>query len=122
MIKTPVLPKFFFFTSNNMPLFGRETEAQVILDALPDYHDGTFGYVVYRTVYGNDEEWGRFMDRLSQYANAALDRAPDGVNIKDSFQWDVRENREELEGASIAEVRKYVTNIPLFSILSSLTM
>lgn len=82
------------------------SEAALIRDEFGFHHDGKCGYVVYRCVYGDDEKWSRFVDRLTAYATLALQRDEDGHLIKDDFAFDIRDNEEELSGASKAQVRK----------------
>lgn len=90
-----------------MPNAWGKTECQVISEWLPHHHDGKFGYVIYRCVYGDDDEWACFIQRLKEYVHAALDRqSDDGHMIKDCLAWDVQENQTELNGASKTEVRK----------------
>ncbi|KAK6392156.1 hypothetical protein LTR65_003928 [Meristemomyces frigidus] len=83
-----------------MPCFGRKTEAQVIYDTISHNHDGRFGFTVYRCVYGNDEEWSRFMERLTAHAHADLDRDPYGHLVKPLIVWNVQDNETELDGQS----------------------
>lgn len=82
------------------------SEAASIRENFHFYHDGKCGYVVYRCVYGDDQKWSEFLARLTAYVQAALRVEEDGHLIKDDFAWDVRDNEQELNGASKAKVRK----------------
>lgn len=83
-----------------------ESEAIGIREHLDRHHDGKFGYVVYRCVYGDDAKWARFLERLTTFTNTGFRENEDGEIIKPYFAWDVRDDEEELQGASKAKVRR----------------
>lgn len=85
------------------------SEAREVLDRLCHHHDGKIGYVVYRCVYGDDEEWFRFMERLTAYVHVSLDDDDDCKELKENLAWIVQEDVTSLDGASKAEVMRYVT-------------
>lgn len=72
----------------------------------PRWHSRPFGFVIYRCVYGNDAEWGRFMDLLTAAAHEGLDKDPHGSQIREKFSWIVKDNKAELDGATKNAIRK----------------
>ena len=82
------------------------SEALGIRDHLDRHHDSKFGYVVYRCVYGDDHKWASFMEHLTAYTNTGFRENEDGEMIKPYFAWDVRDDEEELRGASKAKIRR----------------
>jgi hypothetical protein len=94
--------------------FGRKTEAEAIRDILDRHPDGIFGFIIYRVAYGNDAEFAQFVDRLTAYAHVKLDEDDTGDQIKPHLQFDIRDDADQLEGASLESVREFV-NISLNS-------
>jgi len=65
----------------------------------------TWGFVIYRTTYGNDEDWAEFLKRLRLRMEEAFD-FDNGRDILDLFTLTVIEDRENLDGASTAAIRE----------------
>ena len=91
-----------------MSSLGGKTPSRAIRDQIGRNHDGKFGLTIYRCVYGDDEKWSRFVERLTAHANAALDRDTDGQAIKHLLDWNIQDNEAELNGLSKNEIRRYV--------------
>ncbi|KAF7190961.1 hypothetical protein HII31_08120 [Pseudocercospora fuligena] len=85
---------------------GDFSDCGAILRELHKHHDGKFGYVIYRITYDNNEEWEHFMERLWEFAAAALEFALRGHEVEDRFEWDVRDDAAVLSGATKSEVRR----------------
>lgn len=70
-------------------------------------HDGKFGFKVYRCVYGNDDEWEAFMQKLTEAVYNKLDEDGEaGEVLKPLLEWNVEEDEGLLDGASKLEVRR----------------
>jgi hypothetical protein len=61
--------------------------------------------VIYRTTYGNDEDWAEFLKRLRLKMEEAFDYY-NGRDILELFTLTVIEDREHLDGASTAAIRE----------------
>ncbi|KAF2165149.1 hypothetical protein M409DRAFT_56035 [Zasmidium cellare ATCC 36951] len=72
---------------------------------LANHHDGNFGFAIYRCVYGDEEAWKHFVERMIAHAHARLDSTETGRQIKDRFAWDIMDDKEKLDGASKEQVR-----------------
>lgn len=98
----------FDTTAMSTPFFASECQKIAELLEAGQYHDGQWGYVVYRCSYGDNDVWSEFMARLNDTVRGALDRAKDGHLIKDSFAWTIQDDQSRFEGASKAEIRQSV--------------
>lgn len=83
-----------------------DTEAEKIHDKLPLHHDRKWGYVVSRTVDEDDAQWATFMERLTECVQARMERKEKMELIRDAFAWDVRDDKNSLQGATKSEIRK----------------
>lgn len=88
----------------NLTNFDRRTEAEAIRDNLPRHHNGRFGFNIYRVSSGEDDEFARFIQKLTAHAHAELDRDDTGDQIRDMLDWNVQDE-PDLRGATIGEVR-----------------
>lgn len=91
------------------PFFASECQKIAELLEAGQYHDGQWGYVVYRCSYRDNDLWSKFMARLDETVRGALDRAKDGHLIKDSFAWTIRDDQKLFDGASKSEIRELVS-------------
>jgi len=83
----------------------RGNHADLIEDQLQADGHRTWGFVIYRTTYGNDEDWTEFLKRLRFRMEKSFDFY-NGRDILDLFTLTVIEDRD-LEGASAATVREH---------------
>lgn len=65
-----------------------------------------WGFVVYRCTYSSDEDWVRFMDILRQENRKALSYEEGGLEMWESLDMTVFEDRSTLDGASKGFVRE----------------
>jgi hypothetical protein len=72
--------------------------------------DHKFGFVIFRTTYGNEYSWDRFMIYLNAQARARMIAEGYADEIP-NLDWNVQSS-PDLEFASFEEIRKYV--IPNF--------
>ena len=84
----------------------KKSEPEKIRDGLPRYHDDKFGFAIYRCVYGNDHDWQRFIEKMTQYVRHGICYYEESKDMMDHFTWDIFENEQELSGASKSEVRR----------------
>lgn len=84
----------------------RKTETDTIFKRLGHYHDGKFGYVVYRCTYGDDAAWARFMEILTEHVKYGLEDEKRGQEVKTHFAWTVMDSEETFDGAAKAYVRQ----------------
>jgi len=80
-------------------------DADQIEQQLQEDAHRTWGFVIYRTTYGNDEDWAEFLKRLRLRMEKAFDIF-NGQNILDLFTLTVIGDREHLDGASTAAIRE----------------
>jgi len=83
----------------------RCNHADLIEDQLKADGHRTWGYVIYRTTYDNDEDWTEFLKRLRFRMEKVFDFF-NGRDILDLFTLTVIEDREHLDGVSAAAVGK----------------
>ncbi|GIZ48413.1 hypothetical protein CKM354_001147400 [Cercospora kikuchii] len=91
------------YSRNRMP-----TDAEYILESLPDHRDGKVGYVVFRVTYGDNARWEQFIERLKEYMGSGLEGEsnPQAAEaVKAVFELDIRDNEAELKDASKHDVR-----------------
>lgn len=69
------------------------------------YHDGKWGFVIYRCAYGDNERWAKFMKRLTEFVDVSLPKFSNADSIKDSFAWTIQDDRNVFEGASKDTIR-----------------
>ena len=83
-----------------------ESEAKRLFDILDRHHDSKIGYVLYRCIYGDDEQWRLFVARLTAHVERCLTDPDeeDGHLLKNCWAFDIRENEAKLNGASKEEV------------------
>lgn len=86
--------------------FGRKTEAEAIRDTLRKSHDGKWGFNIYRVDYSSDQNFSRFVELLTAHATVALDYDDTGEAVKHLLDWNVQDNKTDLNGATIGEVRR----------------
>ncbi|GIZ48412.1 hypothetical protein CKM354_001147400 [Cercospora kikuchii] len=94
------------YSRNRMP-----TDAEYILESLPDHRDGKVGYVVFRVTYGDNARWEQFIERLKEYMGSGLEGEsnPQAAEaVKAVFELDIRDNEAELKDASKHDVRAQV--------------
>lgn len=103
-----LLKLLFLSTSKNTSVM--QSEAAIVRDKVDEHHDRKIGYVVYRCAYGDDKRWSQFVYRLNAYVEYALRNTIDGHTLRDHFAFDIREDEQQLNGASKTHVRRQ--NIP----------
>ncbi|KAF9879531.1 hypothetical protein CkaCkLH20_03074 [Colletotrichum karsti] len=69
------------------------------------YHK--WGFVIYRCAYGDDDLWNRYMAQLKENIHSELVRAERAEILEKYLQWDVIEDRDSLDNASKADVRRH---------------
>ncbi|OCK74385.1 hypothetical protein K432DRAFT_310820 [Lepidopterella palustris CBS 459.81] len=84
------------FQNNHADLIERQLEE--------DGHR-TWGFVIYRTTYGNDDEWQEFLARLRYRMEQHFEWC-NGLDVLGLFTLLVIEDPEQLDGASTATVRQ----------------
>lgn len=67
----------------------------------------SWGFVIYRCTYDDDEKWARFMEFLNTRVQLDL-QDEGGGNLFERIDWAVQEDRESLDGAGPVAVREYV--------------
>lgn len=70
------------------------------------YGHRTWGYVIYRTTYGSDDEWAEFLRRLRCSMETTFDRC-NGRDILDAFTLTVFSDPALFDGADTAFVRAH---------------
>lgn len=65
----------------------------------------TWGFVIYRCTYGSDHDWDQFMMRLRHQIQKTL-QIYNGLDMMDSLNLTVFEDRSLLDGASTSVVRE----------------
>ena len=66
----------------------------------------TWGFVIYRCTYENDDDWGQFMERLRGRIRSTLE-IYNGLDMMDSLSITVFEDRSILDNASTSVVREH---------------
>jgi hypothetical protein len=66
----------------------------------------TWGFVIYRCTYDSDEEWNEFMERLRYHIRRTLEFY-NGLDLMDSLDLTVIEDREELDDVEASVVREH---------------
>lgn len=66
----------------------------------------TWGFVIYRCTYGDDDAWARFMKIVNERVRESLE-AYDTPELMETLDWPVQEDRATLEGASKDVVRQH---------------
>ena len=66
----------------------------------------TWGFVIYRCTYSNDEDWTRFMEKLREENREALSYFEGGLEVWESLDLTVFEDQSKLDGASKNFVRE----------------
>lgn len=79
-------------------------DADNIRKTLGEHHDGNYGYVVYRCVYGNDKQWEDFIARLTEYVNVSQQWS--GDDLSGCFKWTIMEDESKYKDATKDEIRR----------------
>jgi hypothetical protein len=79
--------------------------ADLIEQQLQEDGHRTWGFVIYRATYGNDEDWAEFLKRLRFRMEEVFD-IYNGRDILELMTLTVIEDREHLDGASTATIRE----------------
>lgn len=66
----------------------------------------TWGYVIYRTTYENDNDWAEFIRRLRTWAADTMEFY-NGRDVLDQMTWTVFDDRERFDGADTATIRRH---------------
>jgi hypothetical protein len=66
----------------------------------------TWGFVIYRCTYENDDDWDEFMERLRYQTRDSLE-AYNGLDMMDSLSMTVFEDQSVFDGASTTIVREH---------------
>ena len=64
-----------------------------------------WGFVIYRTVYGNDEEWQTFKKKLWKHVERKRDAIGEAGGDPDGVTFDFIEDESELDGATAEQLR-----------------
>ncbi|RMZ89596.1 hypothetical protein DV736_g3180, partial [Chaetothyriales sp. CBS 134916] len=80
--------------------------ADVLERQLQEDNHRTWGFVIYRTTYDNDEDWVEFLKRLRIRMEEEFDRFH-GRDILELFTLTVIEDREHIDGASTAAIQEH---------------
>jgi hypothetical protein len=81
------------------------TDIEIIRHWLYQYKLSKWGFLIYRCTYEDDKAWQRFMETLKELVHCRLER-DDGLDLEESLELTVRDNRAELDGASVDQVRE----------------
>ncbi|CAK1367000.1 hypothetical protein CB0940_10341 [Cercospora beticola] len=82
------------------------SEAQTLYETLDLHPNGKLCWVVYRCSYADDSEWARFVQRLYDWVRCRLGKERDGNLIINHFEFDVRDDKEKFDGASMSAIRR----------------
>lgn len=66
----------------------------------------TWGFVVYRTAYGDDAAWARYLANMKREAEAELEVVSSDYMLGPRLAWTVVEDERALRGATRADVRR----------------
>ncbi|KAI0517891.1 hypothetical protein F5B22DRAFT_635731 [Xylaria bambusicola] len=66
----------------------------------------TWGFLVYRCAYGDDEAWNRYMEAFKEQVHSTLEYYGRDHLLEQYAQWTVVEDEETLNGASKQQVRE----------------
>jgi hypothetical protein len=81
------------------------------VEAIRSEHiEGDWGFVVFRTTYGNDSQWAQFRERWDQVIEGQLDHEHgDGIaDVRDRLRFQWVEDQARLADAGHDEVRRSV--------------
>ena len=82
-------------------------ECPQIHQYLRQYGYKRWGFVIYHCVYDDDESWDTFLKTFKALASDSLHQDGDeGLQLLEQLEWTIIEDRERLDGASKAMVRK----------------
>jgi hypothetical protein len=84
----------------------RHNLADCVEKALKEAGLRTWGFPIYRCTYQNDSDWAEFLDRYRWHISDML-KNYNGLDMLDSFQTTVFEDRALFEGASTATIREH---------------
>ncbi|GIC87607.1 uncharacterized protein Aud_003992 [Aspergillus udagawae] len=84
----------------------RDNLADRVEKALKEAGLRTWGFPIYRCTYQNDSNWAEFLDRYRWHISDML-KNYNGLDMLDSFQTTVVEDRALFEGASTATIREH---------------
>lgn len=65
-----------------------------------------WGFVIYRCTYESDDDWARFVENLNARAQDHLE-IYEGLDLLDSLELTVRDDRESFDGATIQKCRDH---------------
>lgn len=84
-----------------------DTPIDTIQKLFEGWHHSKWGFVIYRCTYASDDDFKAFILRLKTYATDSIEfHGADSRPIVQHLTWTVVEDREELDGASTADVRR----------------
>ncbi|KAK5637687.1 hypothetical protein RRF57_013402 [Xylaria bambusicola] len=66
----------------------------------------TWGFLIYRCTYGDDEAWNRYMEAFKKQVHSVLEHYGRDWLLEKYAQWTVVEDEETLNGASKQQVRE----------------
>ncbi|RAH81634.1 hypothetical protein BO86DRAFT_389384 [Aspergillus japonicus CBS 114.51] len=79
--------------------------ADVIEKHMLDWGHRTWGLVIYRCTYSSDADWEEFMSRLLYRLRSRLEHYYDGLDMLDSFQLTVMDDKARFDGANPDAIR-----------------
>ena len=68
-----------------------------------------WGWIIYRCTYASDDDWNEFMTRLNFWIREGLSHDR-GLDMLDSLDYHVLENKELFEGAHPSTIREHFRN------------
>ncbi|KEQ94433.1 hypothetical protein AUEXF2481DRAFT_275991 [Aureobasidium subglaciale EXF-2481] len=100
------------------PRISKESSDADLIEAgyLADNHV-TWGFVIYRTTYLNNEAWIAFLPRLHWWTNDSMEIF-NGQDVLDKMSWTIFDNAEEFENASVADIREQFRSWTQTAVLS----
>ncbi|KAI0402317.1 hypothetical protein F4802DRAFT_608819 [Xylaria palmicola] len=77
----------------------------------------TWGFLIYRCTYGDDEAWNRYIEAFKEQVHYELEYYGRDLLLEQYAQWTVVEDEETLNGASKQQVRERFphTRLPRFT-------
>ncbi|KAJ3952891.1 hypothetical protein N0V92_010654 [Colletotrichum tropicale] len=92
--------------SNERALNHRDVFSNISLDMInTGYH--TWGFVVYRCTYDDDDLWNRYLMQLKQFCHEELVKGRRAELLEKYLDWVVIEDRANLDNASKSDVRRH---------------
>lgn len=93
--------------NRQLPSAATESPAYVELaEELEFCNPRKWGWVIYRTAYGDDEAWEFFVQLVTRHSRYDLDFAKAPPILADTVEWTFVSDRATLDGASRDELRK----------------